>query len=55
MGGDGVPLEAVRTQLRAALDMVVHVGRGSDGERRIESIADVVDGRVVERWHGRAA
>jgi pilus assembly protein CpaF len=35
----GLPREAVHSQLRASLDVVVHLMRGSDGLRRVEQIA----------------
>ncbi len=50
MGGDGLPLDAVRAQLWSAIDVIVHVERGSDGSRNVTSIADVVDERLQERW-----
>jgi pilus assembly protein CpaF len=37
----GLPLDAVRAQIRASVDAIVHVGRGRDGARRIEAIAEV--------------
>ena len=49
MGGDGLPFDAVRDQLRAALDVVIHVARDSFGGRGITAIADLVDGEVVPR------
>lgn len=35
----GMPREAVHSQLRASLDLVVHLARGPDGVRRVEQIA----------------
>lgn len=35
----GMPREAVHSQLRASLDLVVHLTRGADGLRRVEQIA----------------
>jgi pilus assembly protein CpaF len=35
----GLPREAVHSQLAASLDLVVHLGRGADGTRRVEQIA----------------
>ncbi|MEO6604121.1 MAG: TadA family conjugal transfer-associated ATPase [Aeromicrobium sp.] len=35
----GLPREAVHSQLRASLDLVVHLVRGTDGLRRVEQIA----------------
>jgi pilus assembly protein CpaF len=35
----GLPREAVHSQLAASLDLVVHLGRGDDGTRRVEQIA----------------
>ncbi|MDG1409558.1 MAG: CpaF family protein [Acidimicrobiales bacterium] len=42
LGGTGLPLEAIRTQIAAALDIIVHVERGFDGNRRVSQIAHVV-------------
>jgi pilus assembly protein CpaF len=38
----GWPLEAVREQLRRAVDVVVHVARGASGARRIAHVAEVL-------------
>jgi pilus assembly protein CpaF len=45
MAGVGLPHAAVRDQVASALDLVVHQARGTDGRRRVESVAEVV--RVV--------
>ncbi len=37
----GLPIEAIRRQIRSCLDLVVHVERDSTGGRRIGSVADV--------------
>jgi pilus assembly protein CpaF len=42
LGGAGLPLDAIRTQIAAALDVIVHVERGLDGKRRVSQIAEVV-------------
>lgn len=39
LAGTGLAVEAVRVQIRSALDAVVHVARGSDGSRRIDAVA----------------
>jgi Flp pilus assembly CpaF family ATPase len=45
MLGDGqLPLAAVRDQVQASIDLVVHVARHSDGRRRIVAVAEVDDG-----------
>jgi pilus assembly protein CpaF len=41
LAGVGLPLAAVRAQLRSAIDLVVHVTRAGDGERRIVAVAEV--------------
>lgn len=38
-----VPLAAVRSQIRAAVDLVVHVARGQGAARQVVSVAEVVD------------
>ena len=35
----GLPRDAVHSQLAASLDLVIHLGRGPDGTRRVEQIA----------------
>ena len=40
-GGGPVPLDALRAQLHASVDLVVHVGRDRGGGRRVHSIAEV--------------
>jgi pilus assembly protein CpaF len=44
MAGVGLPHAAVREQVSSAIDLVVHQARGRDGQRRIESVAEVVRG-----------
>ena len=41
MAGIDLPVRAVRQQIRGAITIVVHVGRLSDGSRRVLSIAEV--------------
>jgi len=41
--GEVLPLGAVREQLCAALDLVVHMARTGRGERRVATVAEVVD------------
>ena len=45
MADIGLPHAAVREQVASAIDLVVHVARGRDGRRRVETVAEVV--RVV--------
>ena len=40
MGDVALPLAAVREQLRAAVDLIVHVARQTDGSRRVVSMAE---------------
>ena len=42
----GVPLEAAAAEVAAAVDVVVQVGRLSEGRRGIESVNEVADGEV---------
>lgn len=42
MGDVALPLAAVREQLRAAVDLIVHVARQPDGSRRVVSMAEPV-------------
>jgi pilus assembly protein CpaF len=41
LAGVGLPVEAIRAQIRSSIDAVVHVARGADGGRTIESIAEL--------------
>ena len=41
MAGAGLPLQAVRDQISAALDFVVHLARGPAGARRVAGVAEV--------------
>jgi pilus assembly protein CpaF len=43
MDAADLPLAAIREQLVSALDLVVHMARGSDGSRRVVAVAEVVD------------
>ena len=45
--GDGVPMDAVRSQVRAAVHVLVGMARGRDGRRFVATVHDVVAGRVV--------
>jgi pilus assembly protein CpaF len=42
LAGIGLPIEAVRDHLAAAIDLVVHIGRVPGGGRRVLSVAEVV-------------
>ena len=60
--GEVLPLPAVRDQLTAALDLVVHVARSSAGRRRVVAVAEVLeapegvgrDARVRALYDGHA-
>jgi pilus assembly protein CpaF len=43
LADSGLPLGALRTQLAASIDAVVHVARRRDGVRRVEAIAEVAE------------
>jgi pilus assembly protein CpaF len=49
MSGINLPAKAVRTQIAAAIDMIVQVSRMRDGQRRITSITEIVgmEGDVI--------
>jgi len=49
MAGINLPAKAVRTQIAAAIDMIVQVSRMRDGQRRITSITEIVgmEGDVI--------
>ena len=42
MGGIDLPYTAIRAQLAAAVDLVVHQARSADGTRRVVAVAEVV-------------
>ncbi len=42
MAGVGLPIDAVRDHLAAAVDLVVHIARDGGGDRRIEEVAEVL-------------
>lgn len=44
MAGVGLPLDAVRAQVAAAVDLVVHVERMSSGARGVVAVGEVEDG-----------
>lgn len=41
LAGVGLPLDAVRDHLAAAVDLVVHIVRRPDGRRRVDAVAEV--------------
>ena len=41
MAGAGLPLQAVRDQISAAVDFIVHLARGPGGARRVVGVAEV--------------
>jgi pilus assembly protein CpaF len=43
LAGEGLPLDAVRDQLHAAIDVIIEVGRGRDGRRSIRSVGEVTE------------
>src|SRR5205814_5380070 len=49
MGQPNLPLRAVRSQIVAALDIIVHIERMRDGQRRIIQISEVIglEGEVI--------
>ena len=47
-GGVALPLPAVRAQIAAAVDAIVHVARGRDGRREIVAVAEVDAGRGID-------
>ena len=42
LAATGLPLAAVRSQIAAAVDGIVHVARRQGGERRIETVGELV-------------
>ena len=54
LAGLGLPLEAIRAQIRSSIDAVVHVARGPDGRRHIEAIAEL-SGSGLRLLHRRGS
>ena len=52
MGDVELPLEAVRSQLESALDLVVQVARTPSGGRQVVEVAEVLDRATSERSAG---
>ena len=44
LAGIDLPMTAIRQQILAAIDLVVHVGRAPDGRREVRQICRVLDG-----------
>ena len=44
MAGSGLPLSAVRDQISAAVDFVVHLARGPHGSRVVDGVAELLGG-----------
>ena len=40
-----IPFDAIRDQINAAIDVIVHLGRGADGSRRVSELAVVASTR----------
>jgi pilus assembly protein CpaF len=47
LAGEGLPLDAVRDQLHAAIDVIVEVRRHRDGRRCVESVVEVAEPGVA--------
>jgi pilus assembly protein CpaF len=42
MAGVGLPLEAIREQVRRGIELVVHLARSPQGKRRVVEVGEVV-------------
>ena len=51
LAGVGLPVDAVRAQIRSSIDAVVHVARRPDGDRIIESIAELAGSSGLRCLH----
>ena len=54
LAGVGLPVESIRSQIRSSIDAVVHVARGADGGRAIESIAELAGSNGLRSLYPRA-
>jgi pilus assembly protein CpaF len=43
LAGEGLPLDAVRDQLHAAIDVIIEVGRAATGGRAVTSVVEVAE------------
>jgi len=41
VAGSGLPLDAIREQIGSSIDLVIHVARGANGQRRVVDIAEI--------------
>jgi hypothetical protein len=51
MSDVALPFDAVREQLSAAIDFVVHVARAGDGSRQVTTVAEVTGSTDADRVH----
>ena len=53
--GVQLPLEAIRRQIASGIEILVHLGRGEDGSRRVEEIAEITvrEARQRRAWQRR--
>jgi pilus assembly protein CpaF len=49
MSDVALPFDAVREQLSAAIDLVVHVARAGDGSRQVTAVAEVTGSTDADR------
>ena len=52
VAGTGLPLDAIRQQIGSSIDLVIHVARGANGQRRIVDIAEI--GAATVGWRARS-
>ena len=41
VAGTGLPLDATRQQIGSSIDLVIHVARGANGQRRVVDVAEI--------------
>jgi len=51
LAGTGLPVDAIRAQIRAAVDAVVHVARRAGGRRAVEAVVELTGPAGLTRLH----
>ena len=55
IAGTGLPLDATRQQIGSSIDLVIHVARGANGQRRVVDIAEIAAAPDGWRVHSLVA
>ena len=55
IAGTGLPLDAARQQIGSSIDLVIHVARGANGQRRVVDVAEIAAASDGWRAHSLVA